>query len=99
MRIPKGAPALGELLQARLSDKAGGFLDLLIASETKEFVRSVNDRYLHWDKFRFQPLPEGLDQETAWLAVQMSRSSQLQQLPLSFFQLGDRLKYWIPPQH
>jgi len=69
----------------------------LVQSEIENFVRQANDRYLHWDKMRFQRLPDGVPPEFAWAAVQISRRPQRQELPIRTG--GGRLAYWLPPQH
>lgn len=67
--------------------------------EIRDFVRQSNADYLHWDKLRYHPLPEGVTPETAWVAVCISRVSQFQILPITFFGLDDSVKYWTPPKH
>ena len=67
-------------------------------ADVVECVRLANDKYLHWDKFRRHPLPEGISAEVAWHAVFMSRNSQQQKLPLSFSETT-KLWYVLPPRH
>lgn len=97
MQKPMPPPSWQNILRERVSD--AGFAEAVVGEKIREFVRMANDRYLHWQKLRFQPMPPGVDAETAWAAVGMSRSSQLVQLPLSFFRIGQHLHYWLPPQH
>ena len=94
MRLPQQPP---DWMSHFRSGKSETFR-LLVQSQVESFVRSANDRYLHWDKLRFQRLPEGVPSELAWAAVQMSRRPQRQELPVQTF-AGQRLAYWLPPQH
>src|SRR5579872_1118208 len=65
-----------------------------------DFVRRVNHEYLHWDKIRRLPKPdETLTQEEIWAAIQMSRLTHFQDIPISFTEIGKRLQFWIPPRH
>jgi Fic family protein len=93
MRIPEKppnpAPAINEWSKSPIS---------MADPAVTAFIRSANDRYLHWDKLRFQPLPAGITTSQAWAAVFLSRRMQRQGIPLTFE--GDKkLCYWIPPQH
>jgi Fic family protein len=97
MRKPKSPPSLHEILSEQGSDPASA-LQALYQPAIQEFVRQANDRYLHWHKLRFQPMPAGLDPRTAWAAVEMSRIGQRVELPISFVP-GENLTYWLPPQH
>ena len=40
-------------------------------------------RYLHWDRLRHYPLPEGTTREDVWLAIKLSRSQNLKHIPLT----------------
>jgi len=42
-----------------------------------------SDRYLHWDKLRRLPPPDGLSSEQWWLKVKLSREGELRELPLT----------------
>jgi Fic family protein len=92
MRIPKSPPDW----MANFRSSAAA-IRVLIQSDVEHFVRAMNDRYLHWDRLRFQQLPKGVTPELAWAAVQLSRRPQLRELPIHT--KGERLKYWMPPQH
>src|SRR5947208_1481557 len=98
MRIPESPPNWLEVLRGRNAKDLAAVVGLLADPQIVEFVRSANDRYLHWDKLRFQPLPEGVAPQLAWVAVQLSRQPQLQTLPLAASGSAN-LKYWLPPQH
>src|SRR5665213_1301641 len=97
MRVPKTPPDWASSLTEDIAG-TGEMVTRLLRGDVRQFVRSVNDKYLHWDKMRFQPLPEGLTPKTAWVAVGMSRQPQLQALPLGLSG-NQKLKFWLPPQH
>jgi Fic family protein len=96
MRIPETPPNWMAWLRGD-DQESSAALQLIVQLQVEEFVRHANERYLHWDKLRFQSLPEGVTPELAWAAVQLSRRPQQQSLPLSFDGKG-KLKYWLPPQ-
>jgi len=50
--------------------------------EVQAYVTEANRDYLHWDKLRFHPRPEGLSQAEAWALVRMARLSQRKPLEL-----------------
>jgi len=68
-----------------------------LSPDVQELVRDANSKYLHWDKFRHYPMPEGVSAEDAWCAVQLSRSSQFRNLPISFRSLGEHIRFSVPP--
>jgi Fic family protein len=42
-----------------------------------------NDRYLHWDKLRRLPTPEGLSSKQWWLKIKLARANERRKLPLT----------------
>ena len=42
----------------------------------------VQGRYLHWDDVRHRKPPEGMSEQTWWLAIKLARQGQLKALPL-----------------
>ncbi len=93
MRKPKTPPPFSDTIVD------GEFFESLDRPDVIAFVRRANDGYLHWDKAKYQPLPEGFTPEQAWSAVKMSRISQLQDLPLSLYLMDSHMRYWTPPKH
>jgi len=86
-----------------LNEKSTGvapadFFAELARPAVAEFVRKMNDNCVHWDKLRFQAMPNDISPRMAWAAICLSRSSQLQKLPLSFTDKR-KFSYWLPPQH
>lgn len=61
----------------------------LIASESiRDLVKKANKEYLHWDKFRYQKMPEGIEPETAWAFLKFSRYTSRENLPIKDEKLG-----------
>ena len=97
MRRPATPPDITSMLAGDPPDAIAKRLEKLRRHDVLEFVRKVNDKYLHWHKLRYYPLPDDVTSVEAWAAVQFSRFTQLVSLPVSF-QSG-RLSFWSPPQH
>jgi Fic family protein len=93
MHIPPSPPDLSEIIQSanltwihRMGDR-----------DVIEFIRSSNEAYVHWNKFRYyKHLPNGFDTKLGWAAIALSRIQQYQALPIRFH--GSHLVYWSPPQ-
>src|SRR5436853_5649034 len=99
MRIPQRPPDWSEIMGGTSPEELGATLNRMITDpEVAQLVRSANESYLHWHKFRFRPMPAGLTPKWGWAAVQLGRQSQFQRLPLTAAG-ADSLKYWVPPQH
>jgi len=94
MRKPRKPPSLSDLI-----GQGQEWFKRLSTTEMNEFVRRANDSYVHWDKIRYKPRPEGISPEEAWTAVKLSRLSQLRDLPLSLYALEHYMRFWTPPKH
>jgi Fic family protein len=93
MRIPQSPPDW----QTTISEDPGA-LARLLNPRAEALIRAANNRYLHWDKFRFREMPKGVTARQAWAGIAMTRMAQRQSIPVTFGR--DRhLWYWIPPQH
>lgn len=62
-------------------------LDTLSAAEIRRALAApldprTSDRYLHWDKLRRLPPPDGLTSEQWWVKVKVAREGELRPLPL-----------------
>jgi Fic family protein len=55
----------------------------LIAALGASPPRSDHERYLHWDKLRRLPAPDGLTAEQWWLRVKSARQDAMRPLPLT----------------
>lgn len=71
--IVQNPPELSELIQAEISTKRDDFFKIASSHEVQGMIRLANQRYLHWDEFRYKPLPAGLSPEEAWLYLKMVR--------------------------
>ena len=75
MRIPRNPPDWLEFLRA----SNGEAPRTLVESDLEQFVRTANDRYLHWDKmrafssFRLASLPNWLGPPCRSVAVHSGR--------------------------
>lgn len=84
------APTIEELL-ARLSpDEIMGMLDQPSPAEER-------NRYLHWDKLRRLPAPDGWRSEQWWLQVKSARRASSRPLPLTDKD-GNPFGYTLPDQ-
>lgn len=78
-------------------------LDAVKGSETDIFLRLIQSaspvdnkgRYLHWDKLRHLPAPDGLSNEQWWFGIKTARQNLYQALQLKDKQ-GNSFKYGTP---
>lgn len=73
--------------------------ELMSSPEVTSLVRRANDQYAHWHRFRNWEFPSGVDPILAWAALDISRHVQFTALPISFYSLEEKLKYWNPSRH
>ena len=67
-------------------------LELVLNGENKE----ADGNYLHWDKLRYKPLPDGMkDHEEWWLFLKFKRKSMFKTLPFEASH-GQKFKYCTP---
>lgn len=57
--------------------------EILGSVQLSQLINKANNSYLHWDKFRYQPMPDGTDSKLAWTAVKISRVSNREALPIA----------------
>lgn len=79
MQLPVIPPDLDALLQATL---AHGVIELSRLLSTSTDV-DEQGRYLHWDKLRHLPPPQGYSSEQWWLATKLARRQHYQPLPFT----------------
>jgi Fic family protein len=91
MQIPERPPAF------KPPDDFQSFFAAGSRPDVMAFIRNANDQYLHWDKFRYKRMPDGVPVQQAWFHVVLSRFGQFRQLPLQVD--NSALKFWIPGQH
>ncbi|MEX2286864.1 MAG: Fic family protein [Planctomycetaceae bacterium] len=97
MRIPQSPPPFEELLKEAIGKV--GLFESTRAPEVVSFLRKANDQYLHWHKFRYYPMPEGLTPRECWLALQFTRMPNFREIPIAFYDGEAKIRYWSPPQH
>lgn len=74
MRLPPKPPRIEEVL----SDRPERLMDIM--SHTQDML--VGGKYLHWDKLRRYPPPEGLSCEEWWCGLKLRRQAASSQIPL-----------------
>ena len=76
MRIPKSPPDLSVIYEKTKHDPERFFsiYDIISKSSPK--------KYLHWDKLRYYPPPEGFSHEEWWLALKRQRQALYKSVPL-----------------
>jgi Fic family protein len=80
------------------SEKLQQLITHMAVTKVSDFTRLMNEKYVHWDKLRFQEMPEGLEAQLAWAVIKFTRRNQLQNLPLSF-EKGGLFSYVLTPKH
>lgn len=71
---------------------------LLQTAEFSELLAKANQKYLHWDKFRFQPMPAGTKPELAWAFLKLSRMGNRELLPLTD-ERGSKFSIFLTKEH
>src|SRR3546814_647785 len=91
MQLPVTPPPFDTLLQATIA-QSPALLPRLMRS-----VSEVDEqgRYLHWDKLRHLPAPDGLTSEHWWLGIKLARRKNFKPLPL-FDHSGAAFQYSLP---
>jgi Fic family protein len=51
--------------------------------EAMDLVRKANGEYLHWDRFRYQPMPQGISPEEVWGFLKLARNANREVLPIN----------------
>ncbi|WP_374380269.1 Fic family protein [Dongia sp.] len=73
MKVPQTPPDFGKALNKLIHDSE---------KFSRAFRLDATDdrgRYLHWEEFRFKPIPEGLTAIDAWVGTKMARDKQMRQ--------------------
>jgi len=78
MRVPSPPPTFDDLFLELTKTEPNRVLELM-----RTPVFEPGDGYLHWDKLRHRPLPDGLTLEEWWFALKWKRRQQYQELPLT----------------
>ncbi len=78
MKIPVLPPDANTILQSTLAQDS----DLSMRLFTGFGALDTKGRYLHWDKLRHLPAPEGISSEQWWAGIKLARRNLYQPLPL-----------------
>lgn len=73
----------GPIWQEALRNNAERLPQLLVEPEMLALLNRTNQEYLHWDKFRYQPMPNGVDSVLAWAIVKIGRMGNRETLPIA----------------
>jgi Fic family protein len=92
LRIPEAPPDLDEVWQRLQKDPSR-----LVSIVSQAGAAIQNQRYLPWDKIRYQTPPGDLRHEEWWLAISIGRTAMKRQLPL-FDKDGNAFSYAIPDE-
>lgn len=78
MQLPVAPPVFDTLLDATIAQGRALLIRLM------DSISEVDGqgRYLHWDKLRHLPAPDGLTSEQWWLGIKLARRKNLKPLPL-----------------
>ena len=72
------------------------FLALMESEEVRRIVKRVNhERYLYWDKLKYQSFPKEFMPEDLWLYVKTVRAGNFRPAPFTD-KSGRPFSYWIP---
>lgn len=79
-------------MNAQSIGKAFSFMNSV---EGRELIRSINEKYLYWDKVKYRPISEKYSVEDLWSAVKISRSVHAKQLQFGSFSFIFNTTDWI----
>lgn len=73
---------------------------LVTSKDLQALVKKANTEYLHWDKFRYQAMPNSIAPEMAWALVKIARLTNRENInikdeqgnPFSFFLTKEHMK-------
>ncbi|MGA9288502.1 MAG: Fic family protein, partial [Anaerobacillus sp.] len=97
MKIPECPPSLENLLDPEAAtDEQRGRLNRVIRLLPTETGKDRGSEYLHWERLKYKPLPEGVEShEDWWTITKFRRMSLYRQLPL-LAKDGKPFQYWLP---
>lgn len=94
MRIPKRPPATFQD-NGLLDLIRGASAEAVPSEEVRRLISKANREYVHWDEFRYWPVPKGISQEELWGIIGFSRRANRAELPLKD-KHGKAFSYWLP---
>lgn len=94
MKMPEPPPEvnLTEIMKEDPEFLLTGLTDPQILS----FLDKVNNRYLYWDKFKYQKMPQRMNPEEVWIFLKWNRKQQYKSIPRFQSSNGKSFKYWLP---
>jgi hypothetical protein len=81
MKIPETPPSTSEILEKLIKEPNNRKLAQILSSEIG--LTDTKGRYLHWEKLKHLPPPDGLSSEEYWFAIKIARQKVSKTLPLS----------------
>jgi Fic family protein len=63
--------------------------------EFQKVIQHANERYYHWHRFRYFPVPPGISNEEAWFLLKLGRRANFKTAPFKD-KKGAPFSYWIP---
>ena len=96
MKHPAPPPQLSDLLEADgKNDRKQTDINSIAKLMSSDIGRDRDPAYVHWDKLRYKPLPEGVSShEQWWLLTKFRRQSAYRKLPFLATD-GSHFVYWI----
>ena len=49
-------------------------LKMIRATKFKNLINEINDKYLYWDKVKYQEIPDGFNHKDLWVALKITRT-------------------------
>lgn len=77
-----------------LMGRLEGFFEKAQTPEFQKVMQRANEGYLHWERFRYLPFPEGVSPEVAWALLKLGRGLNRKKVSLTDKQ-GNPFSYWI----
>lgn len=71
-------------------------LDIFFEPDVAAMLRQAEDKYLHWDEFRWRPLPEGMSHHLAWSYLSFQRMLRRRPVPAFRDENGEPFSYALP---
>lgn len=91
MDIPEEPPDVAKIIATNPSD----FLIKLRDEELQKFLREELKTYNYWSKFKYLPMPAGINPEIAWAAREFKAMTFRKVIPLNSLN-EKQFSYWIP---
>lgn len=96
MRIPESPPVLNLSFDKNDPNEDKTSFNEAISLLPTNLGKDRNPEYLHWDKLRRKPLPDGINShETWWYLKKFRRVSAYRSLPLTSKE-DSKFVYWLP---